>query len=99
LREGAPDHRLDLAASYLVLICGSSAHVTFILLAYSRLGVLEGEVLQRAIFLLLLFASSAGKKQNYSRGPAAPAAPLASKPTVSLMGTTCIHVNERGGGI
>ena len=49
----------------------------FILLAYSRLGGLEGEALQREIFLLLLFASSAGKKQQqkeYARGPAAPAA-------------------------
>jgi hypothetical protein len=42
-----------------------------ILLAYSQLGGLEGFALQRAIFLLLLFASEAGKKQqqkNYSRG-------------------------------
>src|SRR3954453_17965354 len=46
-----------------------------ILLAYSRLGGLKGEALQKAIFLLLLFVSEAGKKQqqkNYSRGPAAP---------------------------
>jgi hypothetical protein len=49
-----------------------------ILLAYSQLGGLEGKALQRAIFLLLLFASEAGKKQqqkNYSRGPQIPVAP------------------------
>jgi len=42
------------------------------------MGGLEGEALRSMIFLLLLFASFAGKKQqqkNYSRGPAAPAAP------------------------
>ena len=49
-----------------------------ILLAYSRLGGLAGFARQSAIFLVLLFASFAGKKQhqtNVSRGPAAPAAP------------------------
>ena len=52
-------------------------------LAYSRLGGLEGEALQRQIFLLLLFASGAGKKQqqkNNARGlrPRSPAGELAS---------------------
>src|SRR4051812_16422921 len=56
----------------------SPALLQIILLAYSRLGGLEGQALQREIFLLLLFASGAGKKQQqkkYSRGPAAPRSP------------------------
>src|SRR5215217_36931 len=68
---------------HCILLCSvQSALVTgapsVILLAYSRLGGLEGEALRSMIFLLLLFASFAGKKQqqkNNSRGPAAPAAP------------------------
>jgi len=35
-----------------------------VLLAYSRLGGFEVAALQRAIFLLLLFASEAGKQQQ-----------------------------------
>jgi hypothetical protein len=52
--------------------------ILIILLDYSRLGGLEGFAFQTEIFLLLLFASFTGKKQqqkHYFRGPAAPAAP------------------------
>ena len=54
---------------------------SIILLAYSQVGGLEGFALQGMIFLVLLFASEAGKQQHqkkYARGPAAPTAPLAS---------------------
>jgi hypothetical protein len=57
------------------------SHLGIILLAYYQLGGLEGFALQRAIFLVLLFASFAGKKQHQRtifRGPAAPQPPLAS---------------------
>jgi len=45
------------------------------------MGGLEGEALLEKIFLLLVFASEAGKNKQqkfYSRGPAAPAGELAS---------------------
>src|SRR4051812_5437136 len=39
-------------------------NINNVLLAYSRLGGFEIAALQRAIFLLLLFASEAGKQQQ-----------------------------------
>jgi hypothetical protein len=75
--------------------CKTPNNTCIILLAYSRLGGLEGFALQRAIFLLLLFASEAGKKQqqkNYSRGPAArsPAGELASSIMYEGVGSEAI---------
>jgi hypothetical protein len=57
------------------------SHLGIILLAYYQLGGLEGKALQRAIFLVLLFASEAGKKQHQRTifaGRRAPQPPQAS---------------------